>query len=864
MIKDVPYKGYTTEPSDYECADGQMAISLNLINEDNQLKPLFQPATQYTLPSGAVVVATHKTSTTMQYIVLASGSLYWFVEYADNNLPATLTMADLTLLMALSGATLYKVEPVGNTLVILASDGLHYILWKENTYNSLGQHLPELDMSFSMVYTLHEADGFKLDNNWNNYNGVNNRNDFSDEDKITYNNLLHGAINKLTAEHVTGKGKFNMPFLVRFAYRLYDGTLTMHSAPVLMLPWGISAYLDTANGNTIKVRTAANALQCQCRVPTSMNNWKDIITSVDIFVSAPMWTYDAAKDVNNVFGKTYTLKYVYCYDDGDPSRDYRVTAGSDGTDTNVAIPQFDKATVEEKICECAQFFLLKSIKIENLPTTRTKLDIPDDYLQSLVAREVMTDDYFSHDALVPKIIQNYNGRISLANISRRLFDGFTPFTAFMYNNYGGSINQNKLRVEIVRDGKTIVVEKANSFVNWPFNKDGVTFFFYPDQQATRAWLYQGTDCYALPLTAHSGLNGAYFFNLDGPQAETGTVPDVTTDKSIKILNKIYISEVNNPFSFPVLGINTVGIGEILGICPAVKALSQGQFGQFPLYAFTTDGVWALEVNALTGMFIARQPVTRDVCTNPDSITQIDDAVLFATHRGIMHLKGSQATCITDTIFAEHPFNVLDLPCIDQLHTKLGHSADACIPVKPFLAFLDGCRMIYDYVHQHIIVFNPKKNNGTPLYTYAYVFSLKSSQWGMMYSTLQSAVNAYPDALAMTDAGNLVSFASTDETQCKGLFVTRPIKLDAADVHKTISALIQRGHFRRGDVGTVLYGSRDLYDWELVWSSRDHYLRGFRGTPYKYFRIAGLTQLTDGKSVFGASIQYELKHTNNLR
>ena len=36
MIKEIQYKGYATEPSDYECPDGQLATSLNLINEDNQ------------------------------------------------------------------------------------------------------------------------------------------------------------------------------------------------------------------------------------------------------------------------------------------------------------------------------------------------------------------------------------------------------------------------------------------------------------------------------------------------------------------------------------------------------------------------------------------------------------------------------------------------------------------------------------------------------------------------------------------------------------------------------------------------------------------------------------------------------------
>ena len=119
-------------------------------------------------------------------------------------------------------------------------------------------------------------------------------------------------------------------------------------------------------------------------------------------------------------------------------------------------------------------------------------------------------------------------------------------------------------------------------------------------------------------------------------------------------------------------------------------------------------------------------------------------------------------------------------------------------------------------------------------------------------------------LAMTSDNMLVSYSETDDEECKGLYITRPLKLEAADVHKTISTIIQRGHFQRGDVATVLYGSRDLYNWHLIWSSKDHFLRGFRGTPYKYFRIAGVATLTDGKSIFGASVNMEPRHTNQLR
>ena len=119
-------------------------------------------------------------------------------------------------------------------------------------------------------------------------------------------------------------------------------------------------------------------------------------------------------------------------------------------------------------------------------------------------------------------------------------------------------------------------------------------------------------------------------------------------------------------------------------------------------------------------------------------------------------------------------------------------------------------------------------------------------------------------MAMTHDNRLVDFSGTDEETSKGLYITRPLKFEAADVLKTVSALIQRGTFQRGDVGTVLYGSRDLYTWRIVWTSKDHNLRRLRGTPYKYFRIAGLTALTEGKSVFGASVEIEQRQTDILR
>ena len=261
----------------------------------------------------------------------------------------------------------------------------------------------------------------------------------------------------------------------------------------------------------------------------------------------------------------------------------------------------------------------------------------------------------------------------------------------------------------------------------------------------------------------------------------------------------------------------------------------------------------------TGSYSARQPITRDVCINPDGITQLDSAVMFPTDRGLMLISGSQTQCISEALNSECPFDATTLPGFTKLHAMLGHepATDHCLPTLPFRTFLQQCRMIYDYVHQRVIVYAPSV-------TYAYVYSLKTNQWGMIFSRLASHLNSYPEALAVDADNAVLNFSQSEASSVNCLYVTRPLKLDAANVLKTVDNVIQRGLFRRGNVATVLYGSRDLVHWHLVWSSKDQYLRGFRGSPYKYFRIGGVATLSADENIFGASVQFTPRQNNQPR
>lgn len=890
MIKEIRYKGFTETPSDYECPDGDLAALVNIVPEDETLRPILPPTDVFTLPNGYEVMFIHQNTGYKHYIIRNGNTLYW-IDHTSLPDDPTQTVTPSSSLHTFTGG-IYGVNAIGNTLVVLTPDGMHYILWKGTTdgYKYLGTHIPELPISFGLQGKVKHSDTFT----------ISNKSDCTEE--------ILAKVNLFIAENQTNSGRFILPFFVRYAYRLYDQSLTMHSAPVLMVasagcaPNVLCTQAATNFGTceVVAIRSYLDYAVTSASNLAALKEWKDIISSVDVFISAPIYTYDqngkceGTVGVNNIesyYGDLYSVylqndqsetlspsSYPLRYQKKSLQQSLIMECGGntiihDNTTFNyfIRLPQKSYNKVKETIRDCSLFYFLKSFKLDELRTERTTIEIEDGYLQSLVNREVMTDDYDSHDQLLPKLSFGYNSRMNFANIEKSLYDGYPSMSITQYTNGkityftdGSSPSARdatsamQVFVFIRQDGKDIVVSNRYEGVVSMFFLP--IYLYYPNINAYKAvirtsWGYGYQDV-EIQLEKHNNLNGSFYFNgWDSPNTESTSYIAVSIDKTVSLPNKIYTSEVNNPFYFPALGINTVGTGTILAICSAVKALSQGQFGQFPLYAFTDEGVWALELSD-TGTFKARQPVTRDVCINSKSITQIDSAVLFATDRGIMLISGSNSQCISDILNSESPFSTSDLPMLNLVLN--GYTA---VTTVPFKTFLQDCRMLYDYTHQRIIVFNPSQN-------YAYVYSLKSKQWGMIPSTIKDTINSYPECLAMATttpeasaegtANTIVNYSIDDRTVTvvNGLIITRPLKLDAPDLLKTIDTIIQRGQFRKGKVKTILYGSRDLFKWHLVYSSTDHYLRGFRGTPYKYFRIVLLcSNIAQDESIFGCTIQY---------
>ncbi len=948
-MMDIAITGMTTVPSDYACQDGQTALLHNLVHEYGEVRPMHKPKVVMNVPIGFRFLFIHANSGYKHYIFQAQatdddGQIkegfydYYYCDAADEN-----NMVEFASMKA----EVSHVDAIGNTLLIFTEGSINYYLWKNVEYKSLGDALPEIGMRFGLLgepilYSKEcsEADGMFVHFDYEVW--PSDRDYIYKREHLTaYTTTMLAPVSKLINEHVTGKGKFCFPFFVRYALRLYDGTLVHHSAPILMMPSTYHAVmpflressydkgkLKDCKVDVFTVRAALTFLMEDNITKAFKEKWGDIVKSVDIFVSAPLYTYDAGgivdtikftkiggsdyakgdyvgrlsanalmwgrpSSVSHIQGEDYT-KYHSAFNFRDLFNAYCwpafISPGKYGDVDTIELPAVTDEDMRKKMTDCSSFYLLKSISLNELinaseQSEAVTIKVKDDYLQSLVNREVMTDDYLTHEKIAAERSYVYNSRLNLAGVTRQLYDGYPIRQAFCrYDgrvpvNYSGTVitfgdlpissvaKPTAFTISVEEGGREIKLYKEGicNIYNSIYNRVP-TLLFCPYTSANNAIWWSTTDGNLKPLMAlemkmHDFLNLSYAslyfdpFNLPS----TSDLPQDKGDenKKVEVSSSIYTSAVNNPFYFPSIGVNDVGIGEVVGIASAVAAMSQGQFGQFPLYAFTSNGVWALSVGN-DGSYQTATPVTRDVCSNPNAIISLDRSVLFPTKRGIMMISGSQSTCITEVLH-DNPASLLSHDVVKKMSRAEGVEPTTEIPDSGFLSYLDNAGMVYDYTRQRVIVFNHDK-------MYAYVLSLTSKMWSTIRSEYKYSVNSYPDGLAITQEGieaQLVNVCEDGEAQ-GGVIVTRPMKLNNAHALGTITDIMVRGNLNNAHASVALLGTRDYTNYLYVGSGTRGRIARLHGSPYKAFVAVVMANLEDGETIDGMSVEYQMRQANRMR
>ena len=492
-------------------------------------------------------------------------------------------------------------------------------------------------------------------------------------------------------------------------------------------------------------------------------------------------------------------------------------------------------------------------------------------LKTLAQQTSISDDYFARCELLPKVMYQYNGRMNYANLKRKVY---SPVLCRCYTApyYGNALTEIEAMFFYISTGEREVIVKAEAKGFFDLN-----YIYYPDKRCHRCVVrtkHVGgkTVYYSFPMSANDFMNGAMFVdNLpvskdDFPGLRESVFdpsryidtsitvnPAVTNDVWEELPRTVINSEAGNPFSWAARGYKDVGGEEITALSSATVAMSQGQFGQYPVYAFCKDGVFSLDIDK-DGYYTFVTPTTRDVAYE-GSVRQTDDAVVFACRRGLMLLSGKTAMLLSEKIEnALFPFG--SLPGWDVISDS--DMGDIPKGIVDFKEYLQGCRIVYSYAQQRLYVIHPDK-------THAWIYSLQSREWGMCQSDLTEPLNSYPECLVMDGNHRVVDMDDMEYGEGKNFLLTRPLKIDMADVLKTTDSVIMRGRFRKGTVKSILYGSRDLINWKWIWSSQNHYLRGMHGTPYKYYIIALLCKGMDaGEMVDGCTVRFAPRQTNQPR
>ena len=421
------------------------------------------------------------------------------------------------------------------------------------------------------------------------------------------------------------------------------------------------------------------------------------------------------------------------------------------------------------------------------------------------------------------------------------------------------------------------------------------FLIFPD---SRCWSvdiylsYNGTTWYmkSYEMREHPGFNAAYMYagvetnllwdvghvdidyrngsgrtqysdNSAGrPTADTSLIKENRIEQRDNVL---LLSDVDTPWYYPLENEYTMQATEIFGTALATKALSTGQFGQFPLYVFTDNGIFAMQMSS-SGTFTSSHAVSMDVAKT-GTILSLDQAVAFVTDKGLMLLTGSDIQNISPNMNGKHYAVEADAGALIR-KSEWNTLLEAVTDDSHFISFMEGSRLAYDYTGDRIICFNGAER-------YMYVYMLKTASWHKMSMPesvqFSRLLNSYPDTyVSVTSkvAGSSVRWARilnfstpldvTSGELVRGIIATRPLDLGEPDIRKTIKSIRIRGQYNRNDVRYILLGSMDGLNWGV--------LPSLRGGSYKLYRLVILTSLSPTERISWIDIDYESRFANKLR
>lgn len=937
MKQDIRFKGLNLALDEQAVENGALAVCDGMEMCGGALRPCVIEGVRQTAEINGEILYIHEMTNGRKNAIFAvdndEGLVIDGVTYPKNSLIyQDLSSTEPKPLMAednLTRSIINSVTSNGNTLVMLTTKGIKYFRWYENAYKYLGK-MPELEMEFSLKLGEDMAYDFGITHThytdtkpylervtqifmkYNNYY-VDSSVDYTKSDTLlAREEAMEAALGK--AKNACHKAKyFALPFFVRYCYRLWDGRKVMHSAPVLL-------YSDITYPEVVWVGQNREShdhwnfgfllpqqLNVSVRTPDVLNtlkdDWEDIVTSVDVYITpgisrrdenasvvipeggdypwegkwkhvyynengaehkpSSMTAIDLMIEKMTFGGNQLQGKYAYVFAEetgGAPNRFDHIRDSNYKNSYGLFIPkQIDDRQWMERLVNQNAYYLLRRFKLKDGEKPENGVfPINDGILENIEAQEQMItstapDDYRTHNEIIAQTSYVYNNRINLTGIQEIPFNGFPIYclAPHLLSSSGGAIYPiSSIIVRLDDNGESVYVKTDYddmwySIKGWLMRN---TFLFYPDSRAKEMWIYSrgGLEAH-FSLEEHPLLNGAYHIGDLSSGSNYSDYTPVTSDTDPRTIftedytprllspNYIFTSASGNPFVFPAAHRYAVGLGSVLAIASTTRALSQGQFGQYPLIAFATDGIYALEISS-TGSYSGIQPISREVITNPRSLLQLDQSIAFVTRRAVNQLVSSDVTSLSD---------MLNGALRDLSEMLKDREGETVIPstgqVADLIGAMQDAQGIYDFVNSRLLYF---LKDGDTFTGDVLVFCANDGAWA--YKSLGDDIikgiyNSYPYPYIHKTDGSIeclsVPYDNMEEGSYSGVVVTRTLKTEG--VRNAIREFFQDYDFGADtDRPTLmLWGSNDNRTWHYIGRSNARQMGRLPGRIYRYFRLA---------------------------
>lgn len=669
-----------------------------------------------------------------------------------------------------------------------------------------------------------------------------------------------GKYFKKVNEH-SDESKFIGGFSYRIALKLFDGTYILHTVPKFHQSYKYTMSLRNDSGSYIFNFGAAGVFASAVFVgggnPQLLEEIKPVVSSICLFFSRNEQFYDVSEDT--ITDDNLALWIPNPGDSIDVGDEIAVSEGFKG------------------LPDSPLWYKVGEVSLSSMtggPPNYSKemeLDL-EGFYQNYATKRTLPIDNFSHHDNTTEACYVYNDRLIFGNTKQILADpdlrSITPNRPLVpdpdnpgsyieYTYSSPSDNYNGKAIITVNTGngtKTVIQTFTLKAYKNPTDSDNRVVFLdsifgYFDQRATTiVLLIQVSGSYYelknnnLEKSLYS--NYSYFSNPSFDPTDVSDIFDTprrydtnfnsyqiafdlsslvtpydVPDEDNVILdnNNAQVSEVSNPFVFNAINYQQVGEGSIIAFGTNTDPISDSQFGQYPLYVFTSLGIWALEIGTGEIFFTKVVPVNGEVLLGKESKVDISFGTVYATLEGLKVVSGKQIIEISETAEGlpdkyfsdnEQLQYFLNLPQTVNVQTMVDHIS--------FKEYLVGSKVGYSKGNDNSEIYVTNS-----AYDYCYMFDVKNKIWSKLSGKYNGFINNYPQLFAKRETSGEESIANMSvevKSNVPCYFHTKGLSMSGNEIFKKLHRSFLRGFLNMASgkyAALYLFGSDDLINWTFV-------------------------------------------------